>query len=380
MKTVCAASVLFGREAFSPLGEVVVLPDRRIGPADLADADALAIRSKTRVDAALVAGSRLQFVGTATAGFDHIDAEAMAAGGIFWCASPGCNAPSVAEYIASALLCLSSRHGIALDGLRIAVIGVGQVGRRVVAKTRALGMIPLQNDPPRALEEGPEGFLPLEEALAQADVVTLHVPLTDDGPFATRGMVDCRFLERMKPGAVFLNASRGEVVDEAALKLALDGGQVSHAVLDVWNREPDCDPDLMARVDLATPHIAGYSWDGKLSGTVMVHRAMCSFFEVEPSWDPASVTPPPETPELVLEAAGRSDEEALWTVVRRLYDITRDDADLRAEVADETIGARFERLRKKYWTRREFDHTRVVAGPADRRLALKLAGLGFRID
>ena len=257
MKIICAESVLFGREAFSSLGEVLVRPDREIGPADVRDADALVVRSKTRVNRDLLAGSSVSFVGTATAGYDHFDTDWLSAEGIAWSAAAGCNANSVAEYVTAALLCLAQRHAFRLEGLTLGVIGVGQVGRRVVRKAAALGLRVLQNDPPRRIAEGAPELIALEEVLAGADILTMHVPLTDSGPFATRRMADARLMERLKPGAIFINASRGEVVDEEDLRMALESGQIAHAVLDVWDDEPRWNAGLMALCDLGTPHIAG---------------------------------------------------------------------------------------------------------------------------
>jgi len=380
MKIVCAESVLYGREAFQTLGEVAVLPDRKIGPADVRDADALAIRSKTRAGRALLEGSRVAFVGTATAGFDHLDTDWLAQAGVAWMAAAGCNANSVAEYIVAALLCLARRHAFRLEGRTLGVVGVGQVGRRVVRKAQALGMRVLQNDPPRKLAEGAPELIDLSELLPAADILTLHVPLTDGGPFATRRMADARLFARMKPGAVFLNASRGEVVDEADLLLALDRGQVSRVALDVWDREPHWNAALMARADLGTPHIAGYSYDGKLDGTVQVYRDACRFFERPAAWDPAPLRPPPPVPEIRYDPAGRDDEEALEAIVRQVYDIEADDRALRGGPADDAARAeRFERLRKHYPERREFPNTTVrLARPAP-SLARKLEGIGFRL-
>jgi erythronate-4-phosphate dehydrogenase len=192
-------------------------------------------------------------------------------------------------------------------------------------------------------------------------------------------MVDCRFLERLKPGALFFNASRGEVVDEAALKLALAGGQVSATVLDVWDREPAIDSALMDAAAFATPHIAGYSWDGKLAGTAQVYAAACRFFDLAPSWNPTPVSPGTPPPDVRVEAAGRTDQEVLRELVGRVYDIGRDDRDLRGvgAPAGEPLPARFERLRKKYWTRREFPAARVTLAGASLSLRRTITALGF---
>lgn len=381
MKIVAAESVLWAREAFSTLGDVIVLPDRRIGPADVRKADALIVRSKTRVDRGLLEGSRVKFVGTATAGYDHFDVEWLESAGIAWTAAPGCNANSVAEYVMAALLCLAQRHAFELEGLCLGVVGVGQVGRRVVSKAEALGLCVLQNDPPRRLAEGAPELIELEDLLPEADILTLHVPLTERGPFATRRMADARLFAQMKAGAIFINASRGEVVDEADLLLALVRGAISHAVLDVWNDEPRWNSELMARIDLGTPHIAGYSFDGKLEGTLIVYREACRFFEKPPVWDPAPLCPPPPRPLIEHDPAGLDDEESLWIIVRQVYDIEADDRALRSGPNDlEARAERFERLRREYPERREFPNTVVRLKRSAPSLERKLAGLGFRVE
>ncbi len=379
MKFVCAESVLFAREAFRTLGEVDVLPDRKINARYVADVDALVVRSKTPVGPELLEGSRVSFVGTATAGYDHMDTAWLESKGIAWMAATGCNANSVAEYIMAALLCLANRYGWRLEGLTLGVVGVGQVGRRVVRKAESMGMCVLQNDPPRRQAEGAPELIELEELLPQSDVVTLHVPLTESGPFATRRMADARFFERMKPGASFFNASRGEVVDEDDLLLALESGHVAHAVLDVWNNEPHWNARLAAQSDIITPHIAGYSFDGKLAGTEMVYRHACRFFEVEPSWNPAPLCPTPPLPELVFDPTGLTKEEALWGIVRQVYDIESDDRALRSGGDSEAERAeRFECLRKNYPDRREFMNTLVRLTTPCPALRQKLLGVGFR--
>lgn len=384
MITVVAESVLHGAEAFATLGEVRVRPDRAIGPAEVRDADALVVRSKTDVNDALIQGSRLAFVGTATAGYDHFDLDAIGRKGISWCAAPGCNATSVAEYVVSALLALSVKGNLPLAGRSIAVIGVGEVGRRVTARAEALGMRPLLNDPPRAAAEGDAAFQTLDEILPQADVVTLHVPLEDGGRWPTRRMVDCRFLSRMKPGAIFINASRGEVVDEPSLGTALAHGQISRAVLDVWDHEPNTDPALMDSACFATPHIAGYSWDGKLAGTRMVYEQACRFFEMEPRWiAPTGNDHPATRPPAVAispEVAAHTLEENLWSVVRQVYDITLDDQVFRAGPREQkALAQHFESLRRNYPVRREFASVELKAPIISTRFRTALEGLGFTV-
>jgi erythronate-4-phosphate dehydrogenase len=382
MKTVCAQSVLRGSEAFSTLGEVVVLPDRKIRSADLTDADALVIRSKTRVDSALLGGTAVRFVGTATAGFDHIDPDAVARAGAVWTAAPGCNADSVAEYVAAALLRLSHRTVRPLAGLTLGIVGVGQVGSRVARVANALGMRALLNDPPRRRNEPDNASLvSLDETLAGADIVTLHVPLSEDGPDATRNLAGAAFFDRLKPGAWFFNASRGEVTHEPSLRNALESGRISRVVLDVFDREPEIAPDLVLRADLATPHIAGYSTDGKLKGTLQVYQEACRGFGRPAIWNPAEGDTPAPTPRIEVDPGSERIEVALDRIVSRVYEIESDDAPLRAAAGKgpETLTSEFERLRKTYPDRREFVHTTVRLATPHPALEAALRGLRFRV-
>jgi erythronate-4-phosphate dehydrogenase len=378
MKSVCAAEMPFAREAFGTLGDVMLKPGRAIGPADVRDAEILATRSTTRIDGALLAGSRVRFVGTATIGFDHIDTQYCEANSIPWYAAAGCNAESVAEYITAALLSLAVRHGFGLAGTTLGVVGVGNVGSRVVDKAHALGMQVLLNDPPRARrqDEASDGhrtpcpFLPLDEVLAGADIVTLHVPLTREGPDCTLHLAADAFFEQVKSGALFINSARGAVLDTAALLRALDTGRVAHAVIDTWEGEPKLPRALLARTALGTPHIAGYSYDGKVRGTLMVYREACRVLGVAPAWTPEACMPEPEVPAVHVAEAGRGMEAALHDVVRRVYDIAADDAALRRDPAA------FDTLRRNYPVRREFAATRVTGSNTEG--VARLAALGFR--
>jgi erythronate-4-phosphate dehydrogenase len=379
MKTVCAAEMPFAAEAFGTLGEVDVREGRHIAADDVRDADLLAVRSTTRVGRALLEGSRVRFAGTATIGYDHFDVAYLERSGIAWCCSPGCNANSVSEYVVAALLCLGRRHGLRLEGRTIGVVGVGNVGTRVVAKARALGLRVLQNDPPRRDATGDPAFLPLDAVLPESDIVTMHVPLTREGRHPTRHLVNREFLARVKPGAIFLNAARGAVVDTDALLAALAQGRVAHAVMDTWEGEPAYRADLLQRSDLGTPHIAGYSFEGKVNGTLMVYEAACRFLGRPADWSPDGRWPEPAVPSVSVDAAGRTDEDVLAEVVRRVYDIEADDARLRAgcHPEDPARGREFDRLRNDYPMRREFAGTAVELRRGGESLRRKLAGLGF---
>jgi erythronate-4-phosphate dehydrogenase len=357
-------NIPFAREAFGTLGDVRLKHGRHIAHADLADVDLLVVRSITRVDAALLAGTRVQFVGTATSGSDHVNTADLDRLGIAFHASLGCNANAVAEYMAAAWLTLATLRGDTLAGRRVGVIGVGHVGSLVVAKARALGMEAVLNDPPKARETGSDRYRPLHDLL-DCDIVTCHTPLTFDGLDPTYRLIGEGFFSRLKAGAWFCNAGRGEVVHEAALHQALDGKRLDAAVLDVWDREPEIDGRLLARVDIGTPHIAGYSLEGKLNGTAMVYRAACAFLGTEPTWNPAAAIPP-RADGLPLHGFGEGDSAlahldrkgvaALASTVTAVYPILRDDEALRKTVGMSAAdrGKAFDQLRKTYPVRREF--------------------------
>ena len=379
MKIICAETVLLGNEALSHAGKTVIIPDREITRNDLLDADALIVRSKTNINRELLRDTPVKFVGTATAGTDHIDAAYLEQRGIYWCGSPGCNANSVSEYLVAALLTLGRRHGFDLSGKTIGVIGCGNVGSRVVKKCEALGMNVLRNDPPLAATSTDPDFLPLETVLAESDIVTLHVPLVKDGPWPTARMADYRFFEQLKPGALFINAARGSICDYDALLDAKAAGAVSRMVVDVWSPEPAFRTDVLKMADLASPHIAGHSYEGKLNGTIACYNELCNFFEIQKTWDIAASLPEPEVPTLEIDCTGRDDEEVLHEIISKIYDIETDDRFIReAGVPDEIDRARnFDALRKAYRTRREFKNTGVDAQNASDSLLRKIKAMGF---
>lgn len=381
MKIVCAETVLMGRDAFSCAGKTEVIPDREICRNDLLDADALVVRSKTRINRELLKDTPVQFVGTATAGSDHIDTDWLEAEGIYWSASPGCNANSVSEYIVAALLRLRKLHGFDLAGRTMGIVGCGNVGRRVAAKCEALGMEVMRNDPPLAAASSDSGFLPLETVLSASDIVTLHVPYINTGPWPTARLADYRFFEQLKPGAVFINAARGSVCDYDALLDAKTGGAVSCMVVDVWSPEPAFRLDVLRAADLASPHIAGHSYEGKLNGTVTCYNELCNFFEIEKTWDMAASLPRPPVPSIEVDCTGRDDDDILEEIIRAVYDITTDDALIRkAAVADEIQRARnFDALRKNYRIRREFGNTLILPAHASPEQIFKIKAMGFQV-
>ena len=382
LSVVADRNVAYVEQAFAALGatrcEVRPLPSREIDAAAVRDADLLLLRSTVKVGPALLDGSRVRFVATATIGTDHLDLDYLDARGIRWAAAPGSNAPSVAQWFATALLVLAARKGLRLAGLTAGVVGVGNVGRRVAAVLEALGCEVLLCDPPRAQTEGPAGFVTLDELCAAADLVTLHVPLTSSGPDATVRLFDADRIARLRPGAWLVSSCRGPVVDGAALVEAKRAGGIGAAILDVYDGEPNPSPALVDAADLATPHIAGHSLDGKAAGTLAVYQAACAFLGEKPTWTPRRALPPLAPAALAIDARTLDDQAAALAVLRRFYDVERDDAALRAigRLPDAQRGGAFQRYRDEYPERREPIGVSVQLRPPRSRAAALLASLG----
>lgn len=381
MNIVCADSVLHGLDAFSALGQVVRIPDRDICRDHLTNAQVLIVRSKTHVNCDLLEGTPVEFVATATAGADHFDIPWLNEAGIAWTASPGCNANAVAEYTLTAMALLARKQAAPLPGKTLGIIGVGQVGSRVAQKAPLLGLKPLRNDPPLALKTSSPEFLPLKAVLNQTDILTLHTPLTIGGPFPTRHLADCRLFEQLRPGTWLVNTSRGEVVDPDALHYVLDHHRIAACALDVWENEPELPPALFDAVDFLTPHIAGYTLEGLLNGTLNCHRELCHYLEVEPTWTPDPRQLPP-APFLHLDAAHRTDEEALTDLLTAACPIPEDDRAWRSQMTtpDPTeLRRRFDHFRKTYTGRREFAAIRVHFAHASSALLDAAAALDFQV-
>jgi erythronate-4-phosphate dehydrogenase len=377
LKIVADQNIPYVVQTFSGLGEVRIMQGREMRATDVRDADLLLVRSTIKVNRQLLEGSRVRFVATATIGFDHVDTDYLSARGIGFASAAGSNANSVAEYVACALLEIAERQGTILAGKSLGVVGVGNVGSKVVRKAEALGMNVVQNDPPRARASGDPRYRPLDEALA-CDFVTFHVPLTREGPDATYRMVNAALLSRIKKEAVLLNSSRGNVVVEDDLKAALRSGHLSAAILDVWADEPHVDAEMIKLATIGTPHIAGYSLDGKVAGTAMVYKAACEFFGIKPTVDVRSFLPPPQLPRLAVGGCG-APEKLVRDTVRRLYDIRKDDAQMRTLVglSEGERAKAFDNLRRTYRDRREFFNTVLVFESCPLQVQQILLGLGF---
>jgi erythronate-4-phosphate dehydrogenase len=369
-------NIPFGAEAFGTLGETRACAGRSMTRADVHDIDLLFVRSVTKVNAALLEDSAVKFVATATSGSDHIDAEYLAQRGIPWCDAIGSNANSVAEYVVAALLELAARYEFELTGKSMGVIGVGHVGSLVVEKARALGLEVVQNDPPRQRAEPDFPGASLQEALA-CDIVSVHTPLTKDGPDPTFHLLNEDRVRSLHPGAILVQPSRGAVVDCAALARCLAEGRQLMTVLDVWEGEPAIDAELLGMVDIGSPHIAGYSWTSKVLATKMIYDAACRFAGVAPSWTPPVLPDGMTAP--VIDLAGVAAADALRTAVCGVYDIMADDGRMRhlSALPVEEQGAYFDQLRKQYPVRLEFPQAEVRNATGEMRDVLD--GLGFRI-
>ncbi|WOZ78783.1 4-phosphoerythronate dehydrogenase PdxB [Kosakonia sacchari] len=370
MKILVDENMPYARDLFSRLGEVKAVPGRPIPVAELADADALMVRSVTKVNDGLLQGTGIKFVGTATAGTDHIDEAFLQQAGIAFSAAPGCNAVAVVEYVFSSLLMLAERDGFALQDRTVGIVGVGNVGGRLQARLEAFGVRTLLCDPPRA-DRGDDGdFRSLDELVREADVLTFHTPLFKDGPYKTLHLADDALLSRLKPGTILINACRGPVVDNAALLQHLQAGQALSVVLDVWEPEPDLNVDLLNLVDIGTAHIAGYTLEGKARGTTQVFEAFSDFLGKHQQVALDTLLPAPEFGRITLH--GPLDQSTLKRLVHLVYDVRRDDALLR-KVAG-TPGE-FDKLRKNYLERREWSSLYVQCDDAS--AAALLQKLGF---
>ena len=385
MQFVVDEEIPFGRDAFSHLGSVTLLPGRAMTREALREAHALIVRSVTKVDATLLAGTNVQFVGTATTGVEHIDREYLAARDIGFAAALGCNANAVAEYVLTALLVTAHAKGLVLSGKTLGIIGVGRIGSLVAAKAPALGMQTLLHDPPLARATGDQRYQPLAETL-QADFVTLHVPLTLDGPDATFHLIGTDELARMATSSILINTARGEVMDNAALLKALTGETLGGAVMDVWEREPSIDWNLLNHVTLGTPHVAGYSSDAKINGTVMLYHACCRFWGIDPVWTPPPDLPttlaPVTVPHLAFDATGKDFQTLAHDIITTLYDLPGDHARMRDALAvpEPLRPQAFDQLRRDYPHRREFAFSPISITGGDRNLFARLQTLGIRAN
>lgn len=367
------------KEFFGDVGDIVFLPGRHITASDVRDADLLLVRSVTRVDQNLLQGSRVRFVGTATIGFDHIDIDYLKQTKIGFACAPGCNANAVVEYVISTLSILAEQSRFAIRDKVVGIIGVGNVGSLLRERLTQWGVQCVCNDPPRAAK-GEKGFIELDELIKAADIVTIHTPLITSGEYKTYHLFDESRLNQLKAHAILINTARGKVIDNAALKTLLEKRHDVRAVLDVWENEPDIDLELLHRVAIATPHIAGYSLDGKMRGTEMIYKAACRYFGL-----PARKKAGQFAPDSMLEKLSFSEDicidEAVNVAIRSCYDVRRDDAYLRDAACrfGSTFSHGFDDLRKHYPVRREFHNLKIKIKHGKDQAINTFKALGFSI-
>ncbi len=371
IKIIADDKIPFLKGVFEPYAEVKYVPGNLITRSIVEDVDALIIRTRTKCNSALLHDTNVKFIATATIGFDHIDADYCSDHKITWTNAPGCNASSVQQYIASALLRISGESDFRLKDKTLGIIGVGNAGSGVEKFAKTIGMNLILNDPPRERKEKSSKFSSIEYLLENSDIITLHVPLNMEGEDKTFHMFDNEVFGKIKKGTWLINASRGEVVKTEAVKDALYTEKLAGVVLDVWENEPDIDLHLMAMAFLATPHIAGYSTDGKVKGTAMSVRALSKFFGLPLNdWYPSEV-PLPSEPVIRINTDGKSDDDILRKAVFHTYHIIEDDAKLRFNPPA------FEKLRGDYPVRREFPAFTVALTDGKSGILHKLGKLGF---
>lgn len=373
MKVIVDNKIPYIKGALEPFAEVIYLPGSETTAEVVKDADAIITRTRTICNKQMLQGSKVKFIASATIGFDHIDTNYCKESGIDWTNAPGCNAESVNQYIASALFSWSMRKRKDLAGLTIGIVGVGNVGSRVAKTCEVLGMKVLLNDPPRERNEGSENFESLKTIQQEADIITFHVPLNMHGEDATFHLADEAFLQNLTKKPLLINSCRGEIVDSEAIYNAIEANDVAGFIADCWENEPEINLDLLNQTEYGTPHIAGYSKDGKANGTKMSVRAISKFFHLGiDNWEPANIELP-ETTSIEIDGDQRREYSILAEAILSTYDIENDDDNLKDSPH------KFEKLRGDYPVRREFNTFTIKANNIEDSTMFKLKQLGFKI-
>lgn len=371
IKIIADNKIPFLQGVLEPHANVTYLPGAQTDAAAVKDADALITRTRTKCNKSTLSNSKIKMIATATIGFDHIDTEYCNNNQIEWTNAPGCNSGSVKQYIAATLATLATELNMELKNKTIGIVGVGNVGRKVADFANAIGMKVLLNDPPRAQKEGSHAFVELDELIEKSDIITFHVPLQRKGKHKTYHLGNTSLFSRCKKEVVIINSSRGEVINNADLLAALKKGDVQNAVLDVWENEPNINLQLLEKTLIATPHIAGYSADGKANGTAMSVQAISRHFDFPlKQWYPTNI-PTPEKPNITIDAKNLDFQEVWTKAVLHTYPIKQDDQRLRKN--PET----FEQQRGSYPLRREFEAYTVEIKNGSEQLMQRLKSMGF---
>ncbi len=374
MKFIIDNKIPYIKGALEPFGDVVYLSAEKTTPEALKDADTIITRTRTICDEKLLKDSSIKFIATATIGFDHIDTNYCDKNGIKWSNAPGCNSKSVEQYITSSLFVLAEKRGFQLKGKTIGIVGVGQVGSKIAQACKILGMNVLLNDPPRERKERKENFVSLEEIAQKSDIISLHTPLNMEGDNSTFHLANEEFFNTLQRKPILINSARGAVVDNQAAKRAIQNGKISGLVLDCWENEPNIDIELLEKCDLATPHIAGYSKEGKANGTSMSIQAISKFFNLGiDNWQAKNIELPDQTI-IELDGFNISEENIIGNAILATYDIRIDDQKLRGNPKF------FEKLRGDYPVRREYPVFTVKHKNLTDSTIQKLKLLGFKVE
>lgn len=337
------------------------------------DASALIVRTRTKCNATLLEGSKVKFIASATIGYDHIDTEYCAKNGIEWTNAKGCNSGSVEQYVSSVLMDILAKEKKSPSKLTLGVVGLGNVGKKVARLGKMLGFKVLVNDPPRARQEGDGDFVSLNRIAKKSDIITFHVPLNMDGMDKTFHLFDEKFITKLEKKPYIINSSRGEVADTKALILGAKNKNVRGLILDVWENEPGIDKELMDLTYISTPHIAGYSADGKANGTTMSVEAVARFFNFPIGKVELNTIPKPKEDLIRVNMSKHTLMSAVSKVLKSTYEIQNDSDRLRSEITD------FEKLRNTYPIRREFGSYKVFLKNATKEAVMLFNELGFQV-
>ncbi|MBU2509917.1 4-phosphoerythronate dehydrogenase [bacterium] len=346
--------ILYADEAFSTIGDVCLQTGESIARESVKNIDVLVLRTTTKVNRDLLEGSRVKYVATATSGSDHVDKKYLKAKGIGFAAAPGCNAEAVAEFVINALLRLSNRNGFDLDNKTLGIIGAGHAGSALERKAGLLGLKCLLNDPPLFEQTKLNKYLPIQEVIRRSDIISLHVPLIKTGHHPTHYLINESTIELFKKGTILINTSRGGVVQESAI--CKNRSQIGPIITDVWENEPAISTTTLGFSDIATPHVAGYSLEGKIKATEMAYENVCHFFKLKPTWESPRKQADNKTR---IRITGTGFKTALTQLMEKTYDIFYDDEALRKISCHKTPQEYFSSLRNHYAFRHEFSSIRV---------------------
>lgn len=354
MKIIVDENVIFAKNAFGFFGDVTLVDGRNITHKLIKDADILIIRSVTNISKQLINNTNLKFIGTATIGVDHIDFEAIKQNNIYFSDAKGCNSYAVAEYVLTAILAIADKHNLTLEGKSIGIIGYGNVGKKVKVLSETIGLKPIVNDPPLEHANFNYPFQSLNEAL-NCDIVTFHVPLIKDGIYKTVGLLNQDNISLIKKDAIIINTSRGKVINNQVLLNKIINNN-NLAVLDVWENEPNCLKELVNKVEIATAHVAGYSYEGKVIGTKIIYDALCNFLNVKPVWQPPIFNK-------IIKKYNYNNKTSLKQnliqITKDIYDIYQDTANFKYQMSLPNSEKQFDLIRKNYPLRNEFPNYMV---------------------